>query len=147
MFFSPFHRAPEAERLRPGFDDVGAIRDAVQERFAQPRIGKHSRPFREWKIGSHNDRCALGSLRDHLKQKLRTDVGQRYITLSFAKNASADMSLRGNAFITVMQTAELRDLDDPADTGDLPRNRTMLVEAQNGSSIRGSKRNTKPRFS
>jgi hypothetical protein len=53
-------------------------------------------------------------------------------TLSFAKNASADMSLRGNAFITVMQTAELRDLDDPADTRDLPRHRTLLVEAQMG---------------
>ena len=52
--------------------------------------------------------------------------------LSFAKNASAGMSLRGNAFITVMQTAELRDLDDPADTRDLPRNRTLLVEAQMG---------------
>ena len=52
--------------------------------------------------------------------------------LSFAKNASADMSLRGNAFITVMQTAELRDLDDPADTRDLPRNWTLLVEAQMG---------------
>jgi hypothetical protein len=36
--------------------------------------------------------------------------------LSFAKNAYAGMSLRGNAFITMMQTAELRDLDDPADT-------------------------------
>src|SRR2546429_8795094 len=45
--------------------------------------------------------------------------------LSFAKNASADMSLRGNAFITVMQTAELRDLDDPADTRDLSRNHCL----------------------
>jgi hypothetical protein len=36
--------------------------------------------------------------------------------LSFAKNASGDMSLRCDAFITVMQTAELRDLDDPADS-------------------------------
>jgi hypothetical protein len=52
--------------------------------------------------------------------------------LSFAKNASADMSLRGNAFITVMQTAGLRDLDDRADTRDLSRNRTLLVEAQMG---------------
>ena len=54
------------------------------------------------------------------------------LRLSIAKNASADMSLRGNAFITVMQTAELWDLDDPADTRDLPRNRTLLVEAQMG---------------
>jgi|SRR5579863_6097580 len=55
---------------------------------------------------------------------------QDLVNLCFAKNASADMSLRGNAFITVMQTAELRDLNDPADTRDLPRNWTLLVEAQ-----------------
>jgi hypothetical protein len=41
-----------------------------------------------------------------------------------------------NAFITVMQAAQLRDLNDPADTRDQPRNRTLLVEAQNESSIR-----------
>ena len=52
--------------------------------------------------------------------------------MPIAKNASADMSLRCIAFITVMQTAELWDLDDPADTRDLPRNRTLLVEAQMG---------------
>jgi hypothetical protein len=57
---------------------------------------------------------------------------EHFERLSFAKNASADMSLRGNAFITVMQTAELRHLDSPADTRDLPRKRTLLVEAQMG---------------
>jgi hypothetical protein len=35
---------------------------------------------------------------------------------AFAKNPSGDMSLRCDAFITAMQTAELRDLDDPADS-------------------------------
>ena len=34
--------------------------------------------------------------------------------LSFAKNASAGIALRCNAFITVMQAAEVRDLNDPA---------------------------------
>jgi hypothetical protein len=52
--------------------------------------------------------------------------------VSFAKNASADMSLRGNAFITVMQAAELRDLDDPSPARDSPRKWTLLVEAQMG---------------
>ena len=37
-------------------------------------------------------------------------------TMSFAKNASANMSLRCNAFITVMQAPELLDLDDPSGT-------------------------------
>jgi len=36
--------------------------------------------------------------------------------LSFAKNTSAAISLRCNAFMTVMQAPELRELDDPADT-------------------------------
>jgi hypothetical protein len=34
--------------------------------------------------------------------------------LSFAKNASADILLSGNAFISMMQTADLPDLDDPS---------------------------------
>jgi len=36
--------------------------------------------------------------------------------LSFAKTASAPMSLRCNAFIAAMQAAHLRDCDNPADT-------------------------------
>jgi hypothetical protein len=50
-------------------------------------------------------------------------------SLSFARNASADMSLGSNAFITVMQTAQVRDLDDASDTRYLPRNGTLFVEA------------------
>ena len=56
------------------------------------------------------------------------DSGDRYY-LSFAKNASADMSLRRNAFITVMQAAELRDLNDLSRTRDSPKKWTLLVEA------------------
>ena len=51
---------------------------------------------------------------------------QRY--LSFAKNAFAGIALRCNAFITVMQAAEVRDLDDPSDTRDLPCMWTLFVE-------------------
>ena len=50
--------------------------------------------------------------------------------LSFAKIAYGDISLRCNAFITVMQAAELWDLNDPSDTRDLPRKGTLLVEPQ-----------------
>jgi len=42
------------------------------------------------------------------------------------------MSLRCNAFVTVMKTAELRDCDDPVDTRDRPREWTLLVEPQMG---------------
>ena len=49
--------------------------------------------------------------------------------LSFAKNAAAGIALRCNAFITVMQAAEVRNLDDPSDTRDLPCMWTLLVES------------------
>ena len=42
-FFAPFQRAPEAEGLGSGVDDVGSIRDPIQQRFAEPRIRKHGR--------------------------------------------------------------------------------------------------------
>ena len=51
-------------------------------------------------------------------------------TVSFAKIASADVSLRCNAFITVMEDAQLWDLNDPSDPRDLPRKWTLLVEPQ-----------------
>jgi hypothetical protein len=56
------------------------------------------------------------------------DIGN----LSFAKTASAAMSLRCNAFVTVMKTAELRDFDDSADTRHRPGEWTLLVEPQMG---------------
>ena len=52
--------------------------------------------------------------------------------LSIAKTASAAMSLRCRAFITVMETAQMRNGDDPADARNLPRVWTLLVEPQMG---------------
>ena len=52
------------------------------------------------------------------------------IDLSFAKIAYGDISLRCNAFVTVMQAAELWDLNDPSDTRDLPRKGTLLGQPQ-----------------
>ena len=49
--------------------------------------------------------------------------------LSFAKNAFAGIALRCNAFITVMQANEVRNLDDPSDTRDLPSMWILLVES------------------
>src|SRR5215469_11443421 len=49
--------------------------------------------------------------------------------LSFAKNAPGSITLCCNAFITVMQAAEVRDLNDPANARDLPSVRTLLVES------------------
>jgi uncharacterized membrane-anchored protein YitT (DUF2179 family) len=49
--------------------------------------------------------------------------------LSFAKNASAGIVLRCRAFVTVVQAAKVRNLDDRSDTRDLPNMRTLLVES------------------
>jgi len=38
------------------------------------------------------------------------------------------MSLRGNAFIMMMKTAELRDCNIPPDSGDRPREWTVLAD-------------------
>jgi hypothetical protein len=42
-------------------------------------------------------------------------------------------TLCGNAFITVMKAAQLRDCDDPPDFGHLPRNWALLVQPQVGA--------------
>jgi len=42
------------------------------------------------------------------------------------------MLLRRHAFITVVQTAELRDLNDPADTRHQPRKWILFRKAQMG---------------
>ena len=49
--------------------------------------------------------------------------------LSFAKNASAGIALRRRAFVPMMQTAKVRNLDDRSDTRDLSNMRTLLVES------------------
>ena len=48
---------------------------------------------------------------------------------SFAKNASAGIALRCRTFVTLMQPAEVRNLDDRFDTRDLPNMRKLLVES------------------
>jgi hypothetical protein len=53
----------------------------------------------------------------------------RHRHLSFGKNASAGIALRCRAFVTVMQAAEMPNLDDRSDTRDLPNMRTLLVES------------------
>ncbi len=54
----------------------------------------------------------------HAKGKASCD---KLVWLWFARNASVAISLCCSAFITVMQTAELRDCDDSSDTRDLAR--------------------------
>src|SRR5215472_9887962 len=50
--------------------------------------------------------------------------------LSFAQNAPVSITLCCNAFITVMQAAEVRDRNDPANARDLPSVRTLLRQPE-----------------
>ena len=49
--------------------------------------------------------------------------------LSFAKNVSVGIALRCRAFVTVMQAAKMRNLDDRSHTRGLSNMRTLLVES------------------
>ena len=57
------------------------------------------------------------------------------------------MSLGCNAFITMMQTAELRNLKYPFRSSRPAEEMGIVCRALNASSTRGSKRNTTPGFS
>src|SRR5215211_7459299 len=45
-----FERAAEAVRIGAGFDDVGAVGDAIEQRLAKPRVRNDLRPFGERQI-------------------------------------------------------------------------------------------------
>ena len=79
-FLLPFERPPETIRFGAGFEDVRSIGDAVQQRFAEPGIWNHLRPFRERQVGRKNHAGSFGPFGDDLEQELRTDFRQRNIT-------------------------------------------------------------------
>ena len=70
----------ETVGLGAGFQDVRSICDSIQQRFAQPCIRDNLRPFGKRQIRGHDDGCSFGSFGDHLKEKLRADLGQRHIS-------------------------------------------------------------------
>lgn len=58
-----------------------------------------------------------------------------WCNLSFAKTTSAFMWLRCNAFITMMETAKLWDVDDVSDTRHRSRTGALLVQSQRGPGL------------
>ena len=70
-------------------------------------------------------------------EKMQPYCSPRFPFLSFAKNASAGIALCCNAFITVMQASEVRNLDDPSDTRDLPRMWKSVGEIQRRQRLGG----------
>ena len=51
-FRSPLsgQRPSEPIGFRPGLDDVRLVGEPVDHGFAQPRVGKHRRPFGKWQV-------------------------------------------------------------------------------------------------
>ena len=62
--------------------------------------------------------------------------------LWFAKNTYGKMTLRSNAFITVVKSLELWYCDDLSDAQNLARKRTLLAEPQVRSRMHGSNEDT-----
>lgn len=57
-----FRGSTEAIGFGTGFQDVTAIGDSIQQRFAQSRIRNDLRPLRKWQIRSEHHSGFLGAL-------------------------------------------------------------------------------------
>ena len=65
--------------LFTGLDDVSAVSNAVDQRFAEPGVGYDSVPLREWQVGGEDHSCPFRSFRDDLEEELRPDFCQRHV--------------------------------------------------------------------
>src|SRR5262245_58193936 len=70
------YRPFEAITIRARLNNRGPVSNPIQERLAQPGIGKDLCPFREWQIGSNDQGRSLGSFADDLKHQLRADLSE-----------------------------------------------------------------------
>ena len=78
--FLPFLQGtPEPVGLDSRLDDVGAICDPVQQRLAQPDVGKHLGPLRKGQIRGQDHRRPLGAIRDDLEKQFGTQICQRHV--------------------------------------------------------------------
>jgi hypothetical protein len=78
-FLLAFQRATKAVGFCSSLQDVGAVSDPIQQRFAEPRVRNHLRPFGERKIRSQHNGSSFSTFGNHLKEKLSTDFGERHI--------------------------------------------------------------------
>jgi hypothetical protein len=58
---------------------VGAVSDAVQQRFAQARVRNDLGPLRKWQVRCQQHRGTFGAIGDDLDQKLGAELGQGHI--------------------------------------------------------------------
>ena len=73
----------QAVRESPGLgaavDDVGAVGDAVDDRFREPRVGEDLAPFAEREVGGDDQRAAFVAFGDDLEDELGGAVGEREV--------------------------------------------------------------------
>src|SRR5262245_12189559 len=70
------YRPFEAVSVRARLNNRGPVSNPIQERLAQPGVGKDLCPFREWQIGGNDQGRSLGSFADDLKHQLRADLSE-----------------------------------------------------------------------
>ena len=71
--------AAEPVGVGAGGDDVRTVREPVDQRLAQPRVGDDLRPFRERQVGGHDHRRLLRPVGDHLEHQLARRLGDRHV--------------------------------------------------------------------
>ena len=93
------------------------------------RPAAQRRPVVETATAEHVEKDSSGIVPTEIPTLTIRVTATLEMNLSFAQNGSEGIALRRRAFVTVMQAAEVRNLDDLSDTRDLPSMRTLLVES------------------
>jgi len=73
-------RSAEAIGFRARVQDVSAIGDSIQQRFAEPRVGDPCVHSENGRFVVSTTAALLGSLGHNLKQELGADLGQRHLS-------------------------------------------------------------------
>jgi hypothetical protein len=72
--------AAEPVKVRARCDDVRLIRQAIDQRLAQPRLRDDLRPLGQRQVGYHDHRRFLRPFGDHLGHQLARDLGGRNVS-------------------------------------------------------------------
>jgi hypothetical protein len=75
-FFLAGYRPFESITVKARPNNRRPISNPIQERLAQPGVGKDLCPFLEWQIGGNDRSRSLGSFADDLKHQLRADLSE-----------------------------------------------------------------------
>ena len=83
---SLFKGAPEAVRLGAGFDNVRAVGDAIQQGFAQARVGNDLRPLRKREVRRQQHGRTFGAIGNDLELELSAEFGERHVAYLVNRN-------------------------------------------------------------